>query len=139
MLAALNSSYLWDHCKVLKLTKNMRLLNNSLSSDEAKDIEEFSNWILIVGNGKISVPNDGETLIEIPDEFLITKADGPIEAISREIYGDPTLLHEQKNLLFFQERAILAPTNKDVNKLNLILLSKLKSEYYSIIYYYILF
>lgn len=26
VLAALNSSYIWKHCKVLKLTKNMRLL-----------------------------------------------------------------------------------------------------------------
>lgn len=29
VLAALNSSYLWEHCKVLKLTKNMRLTRSN--------------------------------------------------------------------------------------------------------------
>ncbi|RIA05770.1 hypothetical protein BRARA_K01203 [Brassica rapa] len=57
VLASMNSSYLWEHCKVLKLTKNMRL-----SSGE---------------------PNDGIAEIEIPSEFLITDSDEPIEAISK--------------------------------------------------------
>ncbi|XP_020881833.1 ATP-dependent DNA helicase PIF1-like [Arabidopsis lyrata subsp. lyrata] len=35
VLAALNSSYLWEHCKVLTLTKNMRLMANDLDKDEA--------------------------------------------------------------------------------------------------------
>ncbi|XP_023641963.1 uncharacterized protein LOC111831563 [Capsella rubella] len=72
VLSALNASYLWDHCKVLKLTKNMRLLQNGLSQTEANDIQDFSNWLLDVGDGKISEPNDGEALIDIPEEFLIT-------------------------------------------------------------------
>lgn len=54
VLSALNSSYLWDHCKVLKLTKNMRLLNNNFKNDESNLIEEFSKWILAVEDGKIS-------------------------------------------------------------------------------------
>lgn len=71
-MSSLNASYLWEHCKVPKLTKNMRLLNNTLSTEEAKEIEDFSKWILDVGDGKLSEPNDGEALIDIPEEFLIT-------------------------------------------------------------------
>ncbi|XP_020872716.1 ATP-dependent DNA helicase PIF1-like [Arabidopsis lyrata subsp. lyrata] len=127
VMAALNASYLWDHCKVLKLTKNMRLLKNDLSVEEAKDIKEFSDWLLAVGDGRISEPNDGEALIDIPEELLITEADNPIESITLEIYGDPAKLKE-KDAKFFQKRAILAPTNEDVNTINQYLLEKLDGD-----------
>jgi len=87
VMSSLNASYLLDYCKVFKLTKNMRLLNNKLSVDEAKEIQEFSDWLLAVGDGRVNEPNDGEALIDIPEELLIQEVDNPIEAISREIYG----------------------------------------------------
>ncbi|XP_010419093.1 PREDICTED: ATP-dependent DNA helicase PIF3-like [Camelina sativa] len=71
-MSALNASYLLKHCKLLRLTKNMRLLANNLSPTTAKEIKDFSEWILKVGDGKISQPNDGEVMIDIPEEFLIT-------------------------------------------------------------------
>ncbi|RID62868.1 hypothetical protein BRARA_E01910 [Brassica rapa] len=128
VMASLNSSYLWTHCKVLKLSKNMRLLSAGLSPAEAKDLQEFSEWILKVGDGKLSEPNDGEAEIEIPSEFLITDCNDPIEAISEEIYGTATSLHEKKDPNFFQERAILCPTNEDVNTVNEYMLDKLEGE-----------
>ncbi|XP_056854258.1 uncharacterized protein LOC108807656 [Raphanus sativus] len=128
VLAALNSSYLWEHCKVLRLTKNMRLLSAGLSPEEATDIKEFSEWILDVGDGKLSEPNDGEALIDIPEEFLILDANEPIEAISKAVYGEFSLLQENKNPKFFQERAILCPTNEDVNTINEYMLDKLDGE-----------
>ena len=125
VLAALNSSYLWEHCKVLKLTKNMRLLSDCLSVEEAKDLKEFSEWILKIGDGKVNEPNDGEAEIEIPSQFLITDADEPIEAISKAVYGDSISLQENKDPKFFQERAILCPTNEDVNMINEYMLDRL--------------
>lgn len=124
VMAALNSSYLWKHVKVLQLTKNMRLLSNNLSTEEAKELQGFSQWILDIGDGKIGDGNDGEALIDIPEEFLILDADDPVEAISAAVYGDATSLH-QKDPKFFQERAILCPTNEDVNIINQHMLDKL--------------
>ncbi|XP_056848907.1 uncharacterized protein LOC130499037 [Raphanus sativus] len=69
VLAALNSPYLWEHCEVLKLTKNMKLLAG-LSDDEAKELQSFSKWILDVGDGKINLPNDGQVDIDIPSDLL---------------------------------------------------------------------
>ncbi|CAN6907960.1 unnamed protein product [Brassica oleracea] len=109
VLESLNSSYLWKHVKVLILTKNMRLMSTDLSPEEAKDLQEFSQWILDVGDGKIGEGNDGEALIDIPEEFLILDADDPIESISKAVY----------------ERAILCPTNEDVDKINQHMLDKL--------------
>ncbi|EOA28768.1 hypothetical protein CARUB_v10025000mg [Capsella rubella] len=128
VMSSLNASYLWEHCKVLKLTKNMRILNNSLSPTEAREIDAFSKWILDVGDGKIAEPNDGEALIDIPQELLITDVADPIEAITREVYGDISLLADKNITKFFQERAILAPTNEDVNTINQSMLEKLTGE-----------
>ncbi|KAF8115129.1 hypothetical protein N665_0030s0163 [Sinapis alba] len=128
VLAALNSSYLWEHCRVLQLTKNMRLLSGSLSSEEAHDLKEFAEWILNVGDGKVNEPNDGEAEIEIPSAFLIMDSDEPIESISKAVYGDIISLQENKDPKFFQQRAILCPTNEDVNMINQHMLDKLQGE-----------
>jgi len=112
VMYALNSSYLWIHCKVLTLTKNMRLYSEGLSVSEAKDIKEFSEWILAVGDSRIGEPNDGEALIDIPSEFLITKAKDPIQAICTEIYGDITKIHEEKDPVFSKKEQYYVPPTK---------------------------
>lgn len=125
VMSSMNSSYLWKHCKVLKLTKNMRLSSGGLSTRDANDLKEFSEWILKVGDGTLGEHNDGIAEIEIPPEFLITDSDEPIEAISKAVYGDPSSLKANKEAKFFQERAILCPTNEDVNMINDYMLDKL--------------
>nr|CAD1833415.1 unnamed protein product [Ananas comosus var. bracteatus] len=55
---------------VLTLTKNMRLETGS-SNYNLEEMREFSKWILSVGDGDAGEENDGEEIIEIPDEFLI--------------------------------------------------------------------
>lgn len=121
--SSLNASYIWNDCKVLQLTKNMRLLQE-IGVNEAREIEEFSKWILDVGEGKLNEPNDGIAEIQIPEELLITEGDNPIESIIRAVYGDS--FADSKDLTFFQEKAILCPTNDDVNSINEHMLSKLK-------------
>ncbi|CAN6869026.1 unnamed protein product [Brassica oleracea] len=93
------------HVKVLQLTKNMQLMSNNLSAEEAKDLQEFSQWILDIVDEKIGDGNDGEALIDIPEEFLILDAKDPIEAIT-----------------------ILCPTNDGVNMINQHMLDKLGGE-----------
>lgn len=125
VMAALNSSYLWKHCKFLQLTKNMRLLSEDLTIQEAEELEHFSKWILDVGDGNLGGENDGDATIDIPEEFLITDAEFPLESICKEIYGDVIYLQQNKDPIFFQERAILCPTNEDVNMINQHMLDKL--------------
>ncbi|GKD21696.1 ATP-dependent DNA helicase PIF1-like protein [Tanacetum coccineum] len=43
--ALLNMSYLWQHCTVLKLTKNMRL-RVGCNPEDAEEINDFADWIL---------------------------------------------------------------------------------------------
>ncbi|XP_010484870.1 PREDICTED: uncharacterized protein LOC104763162 [Camelina sativa] len=122
VIASLNSSYLWNQFKVLRLTKNMRLLQD-IGKKEASEIEEFSKWILAVGEGKINEPNDGVCEIDIPQELLIPEGSSLLESIIEAVYGKN--FSTQKDPKCFQERAILCPTNEDVNSINDVMLSSL--------------
>ncbi|KAI3745925.1 hypothetical protein L6452_08337 [Arctium lappa] len=118
--ASLSSSYIWEKCKFLRLTKNMRLPVDS----QASDIEQakiFANWLLDLGEGKVGSVNDGEVIIDIPDDLLITDSTDPISALIEFVY--PFILVNVKNSSYFQERAILAPKNEVVQEINDRLLS----------------
>ncbi|XP_056689190.1 uncharacterized protein [Spinacia oleracea] len=126
VFAAINSSYLWNFCRVLSLTRNMRLQVGS--SEDSNEIREFSEWILRIGDGKEGEPNDGETTIEIPDDVLIRDvATNPVAAIVDSIY--PSVLENLDDPKFFQDRAILAPTNECVEEVNEHLLSMISGEH----------
>lgn len=122
VMASINKSYIWKHCKVLQLTKNMRLFSEP-DCREAEEIKEFSEWILQLGDGKINEPNTGETIIDIPKDLLVTNCEDPIESIVSEVYGNT--FKDSKDPLFFQERAILCPTNENVDVINNYMLDRL--------------
>nr|GFB18764.1 hypothetical protein [Tanacetum cinerariifolium] len=101
--ATINSSYLWNHCTIIKFTVNMRIGSRSNSS-ERKEIQDFADWILNIGNGKIGGNNDGEANVEFPNDMLILDSDDHIE------------------------RAILAPTHKLVDMINDRMLSLIPGD-----------
>lgn len=123
-MAALNSLYLWKHCKILKLTTNMRLLTNNLTIWKAEELKDFSKWILDVADINLGGENDGDAVINIPKEFLITDAEYA-KNLSKKICGDVIPHQQNKDPNFFQERAILCPTNEDVKMINQHMLDKL--------------
>ena len=53
VFSAINSLYLWSHCHVLNLTRNMRLQFDNANSD-LNELKKFFDWILKVGDGKLS-------------------------------------------------------------------------------------
>lgn len=61
----LNSAYIWDHCKLLRLIKNVKLQQSSIKLSDYES-EHFSNWILNVGDGKLTEPNNAYADIVIP-------------------------------------------------------------------------
>ncbi|XP_022032408.1 uncharacterized protein LOC110933497 [Helianthus annuus] len=123
--ASLNSSYIWRHCKVLKLTENMRLRVGCQEAD-LKEIKEFGEWILKLGDGLLGEENDGEIDIEIPDDLLIHDQVNLISSLISYIYPDMNKF--LWDLMYFQQRAILAPTNEVVDSINKELLESLPGE-----------
>ncbi|XP_012835799.1 PREDICTED: ATP-dependent DNA helicase PIF1-like [Erythranthe guttata] len=123
--ATINSSPLWKFCRVMKLTKNMRLQSCS-STSNVDEIKEFGDWILNVGNGDVGEDNDGEASIEIPDDMLIGDLEDPFRDLLEFVY--PDLLSNMYDRDYFQGRAILAPTNECVESVNDHLMSLLSGE-----------
>ena len=123
--ATINSSNLWPHCKVLKLTKNMRLQATSSLSVE-QELKLFAEWIIKIGDGKLGMDNDGTAEVEIPTEFLILESTSPLKSIVDFTY--PNLLDNLKNYAFFEDRALLAPTLEVVEMVNEFVLSQIPGE-----------
>ncbi|XP_022040106.1 uncharacterized protein LOC110942639 [Helianthus annuus] len=123
--ASLCSSYIWSSCKVLKLTRNMRL-SVGASSSNIQEIHEFAKWLLEVGEGNVGDGNDGEATIEIPNDLLITDSTDPIQSLIDFVY--PSVLDRFKDRDYFCERAILAPKNEVVHGINDRLLALFPGE-----------
>ncbi|MCI54358.1 ATP-dependent DNA helicase PIF1, partial [Trifolium medium] len=46
-------------------------LQSSSDMNEMKCLTDFAKWTLDIGDGKIGVDDDGQYLIEIPDDLCI--------------------------------------------------------------------
>ncbi|XP_016192791.1 uncharacterized protein LOC107633704 [Arachis ipaensis] len=113
--ASLNSSYLWQHCEVLKLTVNMRF-QSMTTDDQVEDLKQFAEWILQVGNEISDRSCDGCNSINIPPKFLITNYSDPIKAIVEAIYSD--YIADMCNESNLTGRTILAPTVNAIDEVN---------------------
>uniref|UniRef100_A0A0R0HRF0 ATP-dependent DNA helicase n=1 Tax=Glycine max TaxID=3847 RepID=A0A0R0HRF0_SOYBN len=118
--ATINSSYLWNHCHVLTLSKNMRLEAN-IDATDREETSAFAQWILDIGDGIVRQQNDGYGSIEIPKDLLITEYNDPLYAIVNSTF--PNLSHHHTNPEYFQSTTILASTNETVQQVNDYILS----------------
>lgn len=126
--ATINSSPLWKHCTVLRLKRNMRL--HTTSSPNAQCNKEFADWILKVGNGDIGEQDDGEGYLQIPSDMLIEDSSDSMSNLIDFVY--PDIIAHLSCPEYFQERAILAPTNDSVLYINEYLMTLIPGE--SIVY-----
>ena len=112
----INQSHLWPNFQHLRLTVNMRV---RASGDPV--LEEFDKWTLDIGNG--TVENE---VVSIPAEMLTeikpnTKEEPWREAQTMKKFCQlifPDIQTNYGNPGWFEGRAILAPTNKEVDSIN---------------------
>ncbi|XP_072058197.1 uncharacterized protein [Arachis hypogaea] len=112
--SSINSSYLWHNCKILKLTKNMRL-----SLDENNNIQElknFAEWLLKIGDGLAGDTTDDESIVHIPSDILIKNSETALDDLIDFVYLDMLSNLSVEN--YFKGRAILAPTLDCVTDVN---------------------
>ena len=103
-----------------------------MDSVENESLKMSAKWILDIGDGKLCEGDDGEFVVEIPDDILIKTSSDHIGDIVDSTY--PHLLQNLQNPYFFQDRAILAPTLELVEKVNdyvMALVPGLEKEYFS--------
>jgi len=120
MKSYVNSSNIWHSCKVLKLTKNMRLIGDG-TSYSANEIREFTKWILKIGNGDMVADEDGESITDIPEDLCIPPCNNPIQALVDFVY--PGIINNIDNRRIFEEKVILAFTLDSVEQVNGYVLS----------------
>jgi len=123
--ATINSSYIWNYCEVLTLTKNMRLLSGASHAD----IEErrlFSEWVLAIGDGKVGLINNVDISLHIPPDLLIQSSGNHVQSIVNST--NPNMLDSMTDISYFQDKAILAPTNSIVGQINDYMLDLMSGE-----------
>lgn len=114
------NSYLWKQCTLLQLSENMRLKSENLSTPDREELSNFAEWLLGVGNGTepfVSVPNEPTNcFIEIPQSLLLSPDSRNLDGLISFVYD---LGCEPANITsYLCDRAILAPTNEVVSKIN---------------------
>ncbi|XP_057528192.1 uncharacterized protein LOC130806941 [Amaranthus tricolor] len=90
------------------------------------ELQEFTYWVLKVGDEKIGRPNNGEATIDIPEDLLIKVAFDTIAAVVDCIY--PGICEGSTDRSYFKERAILTPTNEIFYEVNEHVLSLFPGE-----------
>nr|GEU38551.1 ATP-dependent DNA helicase PIF1-like [Tanacetum cinerariifolium] len=75
------------HCITLKLTQNIRL-RVGCNPDDVEEINEFTGWILNIGEGKIGGRNDGHAEVEFPKEMLIPDSDDHVDVVIKETHDN---------------------------------------------------
>ena len=113
--ASIKSSFLWEHVKTLKLTKNMRV---HLTGDP--EAAEFAEILEDIGNGDLG--RDTQGIVGFPPDVCVKDKKELIEATY------PNLSEHYMNHNYLQERAILAPTNDDVENISKIILEDMPGE-----------
>ncbi|XP_019185901.1 PREDICTED: uncharacterized protein LOC109180669 [Ipomoea nil] len=113
--ATINSSYLWNSCKVLRLTKNLRL-NRIDPCVYLQKVEDFANWIASIRDGTIGGPNDGCVDVNLPPEMLLSSISDPIATIVKSTFL--MFRNGECDHNYLQSCTILAPTLDVVNPIN---------------------
>ncbi|PWZ21610.1 ATP-dependent DNA helicase pif1, partial [Zea mays] len=125
--ASITSSPLWQHATVLKLRTNMRLSNPSLHGKERADLEQFSKWVLDIGDGALPAMTRGDesepTWVTIPEDLLIRTDGDAAAALISEFY--PDLLERYMDPTYLATRAIVCPNNLTTDKINDYIVSML--------------
>ena len=116
--ACINKSYLWQQFKVHSLTENMRV---KASGDPI--LENFDKWTLSLGDG---TSNDKDGRVIIPEEMRTTIKENTIQEKNSEVdcmkhfcqIVFPNLETNMSDPRWLEGRAVLAPTNNEVDKIN---------------------
>ncbi|RYQ98867.1 hypothetical protein Ahy_B07g086684 isoform A [Arachis hypogaea] len=112
--ASISFSYLWQFCRVLKLSMYTRLIAGGIIVVD-DDIKYFAEWLIKIGGVLAGDSTDGEFEIVIPEDILINDTDDGFQKLVSFVYAK--LLPNLNNIDYFKKRTILAPTLEVVHEL----------------------
>jgi hypothetical protein len=139
--ASIFQSYLWKYVTKINLHENMRLKKIPNNTTEYKELNDFNDWILRIGNGseKANImseteecPDTDTNTIEVPQDLLLSTTGNKMQALVESTY--PNFLSNYTNPEYIKNRAILATTNdivEDINTYMVDLIPNFEKEYLS--------
>ena len=107
--ACLRRSPLWRHFIVAQLRENMRA--RLAAGQDGQELEEFSRWLLQLGEGRLPGPEDG--YVQLPPRLVM---DADIDSVLDWVFGGLEDRHGDRQ--WMASRAVLAPRNTRVDDLN---------------------
>lgn len=126
--SCINTSALWKHCSLFRLTRSMRVNEITSSGTIDADKQKFNKWILEIGDGTIPAKakegDDEPSWIEIPTRFIVQNSNSAIQSIVNSTF--PDFIDRQNDAKYLQERAILTPKNADADSINEYMFNQLK-------------
>ena len=99
----------------------MWLQASKTSNELHEQLEEFSDWILDIGDRKLRESSDAKVDINILNDLLINDYSNPIEAIVKSIY--PSLVQNNLNKEELRDSAILVPRLSTIEEVNSYMMS----------------
>jgi hypothetical protein len=124
--AAVTFSELWNQFTPLQLRQNMRVqrfLQTNPSPEKAHRLQEYSDWLFNLANGKLpSVVPNIPSIIQVPDQMVCTSQRELEDKVYNNFilnYQDPEYLHT---------RAIMSSTNDIIQQQNSEMVERLPGE-----------
>ncbi|XP_058746222.1 uncharacterized protein LOC131619101 [Vicia villosa] len=113
--ACIVQSHLWAHTKILRLRQNMRSLHD----------QEFAEFLIRIGDGV--EPTKPDDMVRLPSQIAIPwEGEHSIQVLIQHIF--PELELHGWDAPYMVQRAILTPTNDEVQKLNDIIIDQFPGE-----------
>ncbi|CAL0312721.1 unnamed protein product [Lupinus luteus] len=118
--ACIVKSPLWAYTNVLHLRQNMRSLQD----------QNFAEYLMRIGDGV--EPTIRDDLVKVPQQMTIRwEGDDSIQQLIQVIF--PNLGSHGWDNCYMSERAILTPTNENVQKVNDIIIDHFPGEYHNLL------
>ncbi|XP_057718561.1 uncharacterized protein LOC130933071 [Arachis stenosperma] len=77
-------------------------------NNNIKELRNFAEWLLKIGDGLAGDTTDGESIVHIPSDILIKNSETVLDDLIDFVY--PNMLSNLSVENYFKDRAILAPT-----------------------------
>ena len=115
--ASVKFSDTWEHFEECSLKENMRVQRilsreENPSNDRIKQLREYSEWLLRVGNGTVPPAIEGTNIIEVPQQMVCKTK----QELEDKVYDDFEANYNNEEYLV--QRAIMSSTNKTIHECN---------------------
>ena len=117
--ACLKKSYIWQHVRPLEMTTNVR------AEKAGKSTQAFAQFLLSVGDGKLPINHDvGPMKVALPVHLLLKS--NSLDDLCHFVFEQLETNYDTASWLC--SRAILCPTNADVDEANNLMIERFPGE-----------